>query len=72
LSGLLGILIAPFRIQRFLFGFMFADQRIRFRVIGTQLVPGYGPIAITFFNGNDAGFTWIGRSGWHSSSFFYV
>ena len=29
-------------------------------------------LAEAFFNGNNTCFTRIGRSGWHSSSFFYV
>jgi len=71
-SGYVGIFVAPFRIQRFLFSLVFTDQRVRFWVIGTQLLPGHSVTCLAFFNGYNARFTRIGRSGWHSSSFFYV
>ena len=44
------VLIAFFRIHRFLSGRMFTDQRVWFRMIGSELVPGYRLSWFSFFN----------------------
>ncbi|ABE05909.1 hypothetical protein HMPREF1617_05317 [Escherichia coli 908675] len=65
------VLIAFFRIHRFLSGRMFTDQRVWFRMIGSELVPGYRLSWLSFINRHYICFTRIRRFRWHRSSLFH-